>query len=91
MNSVLIDGLLEAGWLPPIVVTDKPGPDTLMPIGKRMKDCFGWELEAIGRFFSEVGAVGQGDDELVGNTLTDYQLRAMLWRIVAEAEKATRS
>jgi hypothetical protein len=90
MDSALVDRLLEAGWLPPIMVEDDLSPDSLTPLGKRVKDCLQWEVEAIGRFFTEVGAVGPGDEKL-DNILTDYQVRAMLWRIVAEAEKATRS
>jgi hypothetical protein len=84
MNNALIDGLLEAGWLPPMMFTDELDPDTLTPLG------FKWELEALGRFCDELGAVGPANEQL-GAILTDYQMRAMLWRIVAEAEKATRS
>jgi hypothetical protein len=91
MDSAQVDRLLRAGWLPPIMGDVEIGPDSLTPLGKRVKDCFGWEIEAIGRFHNEVAAVIPDGDERVGDTLTDYQMLAMLWRIVAEAEKATRS
>ena len=38
----------------------------------------------------KVAAIVPRDDP-TGDAVTDYQLRAMLWTIVAEAEKATRS